>query len=87
MWTPVSPCPCQHVNEGQWEGWGQEGGVSSVGKMLDQKARHRFNSLKQQHIFLPQSIFSADSLMVFAEAPCGIMCINICEHVKKSRHW
>ena len=37
--------------------------------------------------FVSQSPFNADSLTVFAQPPCAIACINICEHVQKPKHW
>ena len=39
---------------------------------------HGFKSLVLQGTFVPESTFSTDSLMVSAQPPCAITCINIC---------
>ena len=47
----------------------------------------RFESQVWQGTFLPEPASSADSLMVSAQPPCAIACINICAHVKNLKHW
>ena len=46
---------------------------------------HRFEPLVQQRNHLPESLFSADSLTVFAQTLCAIACINVCAHVQNPR--
>ena len=36
-----------------------------------------------ERIFLPESIFSADSLTVFTQPPCAIARVSICTHVQQ----
>ena len=36
--------------------------------------------------FIPESAFSADSLLMFAQHLCAITGINICVHAKNPRH-
>ena len=39
-------------------------------------------------IFLsPKSAFSADSLRVFTQPLCAIVCVNVCACVKNPKHW
>ena len=68
----------------------KQGGNSSVGRASDWKqvqqcCRNEF--LVRQGIFLPELTFSADSLAVSVQLPCAITRINICMHIKSTKHW
>ena len=66
-------------------------GTAQPAERLDWKAKEQywrgFQSLVRQGTFLPESAFSADSLMVSAQPPRAIAYINICAHVKNPTHW
>ena len=57
-------------------GWG----CSSVGRASDQ--HHRFDSLMQQGIFLPEWTFCVDCLTFVHTSSCAIACVNISANVK-----
>ena len=63
-------------------------GCSSVGRASD---RHDVEPGSipwcGKGFFVPESTFSADSLTVSAKPSCAVACINICAHVKDSKHW
>ena len=55
---------------------------SSVGSVRLTRHWGRFNFLVQQSIFLPESTFSADSLMGSIQPSCAVTCTNTCAHMK-----
>ena len=56
---------------------------SSVGLSIGlARRRRRFDFPVRQGIFLPESIFSADSLYGVRIPPCAIACIYNCAHIK-----